>query len=472
MNVQASKTRRLRDSGVFANLSLGAWVIVGLAVVSTVLVAVRAAPSRAHLELWTYARTHTLNYQPIIARWNAQAAESARVELYLIGPEPLERRMQSGFFSGTPLADLIEVERDMSGRLFSGPLEDVGFADLTDRLREEGILDQLNAPSFSPWTSRGRIFGLPHDVHPVLLGYRADIVEAAGIDVATIETWDDFARVLRPLIRDLDGDGQPDRYLLNLWHTNRDLTEVLLLQAGGGYFDETGRIIIDSEANARVLTTIVSWICGPNRIAIDAPEFTASGNQLRVDGAVVGSLMADWLCGVWRNDIPQLAGKIKLMPLPAWEPGGRRASVWGGTMLGIARTTPNFDEAWAFAKHLYLSQEMAETLYRNTGIISPVKQLWGSACYDEPDKFFCGQAPGRWYISAAPHVPRRTASPFNRMAKYRVQDVLGDLRRYAIEHEVYEPPALLGEAHRLLALAAADIRQRVDHNVFYRTSSP
>ncbi len=91
------------------------------------------------------------------------------------------------------------MERRAVARAFAGPIEAVGFVDLTDRLAKDGLLERINTPSFSPWSSRGRVFGLPHDVHPVMLGYRADIVEAAGIDVSKIETWDDFERIMRPL---------------------------------------------------------------------------------------------------------------------------------------------------------------------------------------------------------------------------------------------------------------------------------
>jgi len=454
-------------------ISAGVWVILGLALVSSgwILAHPRGAPSG--MQLWTYARTHTLNYAPIVADWNRRQADpDRRIELSLIGPGPLRHRLMSGFMSRTPTADLIEIERSMAGEFFAGPVEAVGFLDLTDRIRAAGIDEAINAPSFSPWTSRGRIFGLPHDVHPVLLGYRADIVEDAGIDVSRIETWADFARVLGPLIRDLDGDGRPDRYLLNYWYTNKDTTEVLLLQAGGGYFDEAGHVIVDSPVNARVLATLVTWVCGPGRIALDAPEFTASGNQLRLQGNVVCSLMPDWLCGVWRNDLPGLAGKIKIMPLPAWEPGGRRVSVWGGTMLGIARDSPHIETAWEFAQELYLSADMAESLYRTAGIVSPVRRLWSLPCYDEPQPYFCRQAPGRTYLAHAPYVPRRTSSPFNEMAKEHLQEALIELRGYALDHGVNTEAELLPEAQRLLARAAQNVRRTVARNVFHREDQP
>ena len=43
------------------------------------------------------------------------------------------------------------------------------------------------------------------------------------------------------------------------------------------------------------------------------------------------------------------------MPLPCMDPlEGRRTSVWGGTMLGISKTTKDLDTAWTFARQLYL----------------------------------------------------------------------------------------------------------------------
>ena len=78
-----------------------------------------------------------------------------------------------------------------------------------------------------------------------------------------------------------------------------------------------------------------------------------------------------------------MEGKIKLMPLPAWKPNGRRTSVWGGTMLGIAKSTSDFEAAWQFAKHLYFSEELAESVYKTIGIISPVKETWNKPFYDK-----------------------------------------------------------------------------------------
>ncbi|MBC7773417.1 MAG: extracellular solute-binding protein, partial [Pyrinomonadaceae bacterium] len=336
--------------------------------------------------------------------------------------------------------------------------------------QSEGISQQINTPSFSPWTSRGRTFGIPHDIHPVMLAYRADIIEAAGIDVSTIQTWDDFVRVLRPLMASKTSSGEPRHYLLNFWETHFEQFEVYILQAGGTLFDAADVPTLNSDINARVMAQLVAWCNGPDRICADAPEFSASGNQLLLEGYVLAALMPDWMCNVWKKEIPQLAGKVKLMPIPAWDTGGRRTSVRGGTMLGISRTASNPDELWRFAKHLYLSRDLARQLYKEGDIVTPVKTLWDDPIFDEPDPFFCNQAKGRMYLNLASSVPPRASSPYNRLAQLRMQDALVALNTYSRRTKLFDVDSLMPESQRLLDVAQSAVQRELDRNVFLRGS--
>lgn len=452
---------------LFSILSPGGWIICGLAIISTIIMFSLPIKKQDGLLFWVFARNHKQMYDPITEEWNAQQTNiNNTVNILLLSGGALQRRLMSGFLSGTPLPDLVEVYSSIASQTFKGRREDIGFADLTDRLEQEGILDEINAPSFSPWTSHGRIYGLPHDVHPVLLGYRADIIEAAGIDMSKIDTWDDFVRILKSLVKDTDGDGYIDHYLLNIWETNPELIEMLMLQAGGGFFDGNQKLIMSSDINARVLATVISWTTGPDRVAVNAPEFDAAGNRMRIDGQVLCSFLPDWLSGVWMLDLPQLKGKIKLMPLPTWEKGGDRTSVMGGTMLGIPKTTKNFEQAWAYAKHLYLTRELAHKLYKTAGIVTPVKKFWNDPVFDEPNPFFCGQANGRLYINEAPNVPIRTSSPYNSLAVTKIGDCAMSLKGYAAHNKKFTVEELLPEAGRLLKAAQDNVQQQMDRNVF------
>jgi arabinosaccharide transport system substrate-binding protein len=447
----------------------GAWAIVLIAVVSSAIYVAWPVPKRAERDFWMFSPPNVPHYRATLDQWNAAHPEY-RVNLVQIHYQALERRLLAAFMSDAPVADLVETESLTMARAFAGPLDAIGFVDLTDRLRGEGLFEQINAPSFDQWTTRGRTFALPHDVHPCLLGYRADIVEAAGIDMAQIETWEDFRRVLAPLIADRDGDGRPDRYLLNFWENNRDLIKVLLLQAGGDLFDAHERASFDTELNARTLAELVGWTAGPRRFCVDARDFTAGGDQMRLDGSVVASILPDWMAAVWKANLPGLASKVKLMRLPAWQHGGRRTSVWGGTAIGVTKAAPNFEQSWTLAKHLYLSPQAAESLYRNTYIVSPVKAHWRLPFYHEPDPFFSGQRVGALYIAEAPNIPPRVTSPYMTLAMERLMGVLVALKAHAVSRNEYDVAALLPEAHRLLAEAQADIAARIARNVLYASA--
>ena len=113
---------------------------------------------------------------------------------------------------------------------------------------------------------------------------------------------------------------------------------------------------------------------------------------------------------------------------------------------------------------------MAESLYRATYIISPVKAHWTLPIYQEPDPFFSGQKVGALYIAEAPHVPPRIASPYMTFAMERMMSVLVALKAHAIAQNVFDADALLPEARRLLAEAQRDLAARIARNVLYESA--
>ena len=451
--------------------SPGLIVILAVAAISSLIVGLRSYEEAEGLEMWTFANNHEAMYRPMLPEINDDLPEGSQVDLKLIAYPAMQRRMLSGFASGTPTADLLEVEGGMAASVFAGPLEDIGFTDITDKLREEGLLERLNPPSLSPWTKQGRIFGLPHDVHPVMLGYRADLIEAAGVDVDQIETWDDFERVMRPLREDFDGDGRWDRYPLAVWPTNMADMRTLFLQAGGGLFDPQGQPQLDHPRNIDVAARVVSWSGGPDAIAAEVADSNQAGNQLRVEGFVLSELVPDWMAGVWKKDVKGLAGKVKLMPLPAWEPGGLRTSVQGGSMLAISDMTDDFDTAWTFAKKLYLDRDLAQTLFETTCIVSPVVEYWDAEFYDEPVEFYSGQPIGRMFLDLAPEVPLRGTSPFRSSAEARMTDAMYKLLTYARQNNVWDPEALRPEAERLLRYAQGEVVEQIERNPFVQSTT-
>jgi arabinosaccharide transport system substrate-binding protein len=407
-------------------------------------------PNSATLRFWVFARTHYEAYQEAIPSFEA-AHPGVQVQMQLVANAALAPRLQAAFLADLDIPDLVELEISSAGSLFRGPLEDVAFLDLTDRIHQLGLWDRMVQARFAPYTSRGRIFGLPHDVHPVMLAYRRDIFEREGVDVEAIRTWDDFIRVGRRLTI-------PNRrYMIELSDSNSSNLEMFLFQRGGGYFDPQGECIFDNEVAVETMRWYVPLVAGPDRIGNNL-----GGGQILTraveDGYLLCLIAPDWRSKVLESDIPRMKGKMALMPLPAPSasatsstkpepattppsiggPGGpgepRRTSTWGGTMLGISKRCQDPELAWQFALHLYLDKRELAERFRDTNILPPLRDAWNQPAFSEPNPYYSNQPLGVLYAQLAPQVPFQYTSPHVVTAKSKLGEALVACVQYYNQH--------------------------------------
>jgi len=469
----SSKSKQEKHFQLMEYVSPGLLVITLLAVFSSLYVFMFSrVKDDEGMVLWTFGTNHIPLYEVVMEEWNQ--TEPVKASAKLLDQHAIKRRVASSFYFQLPVADLVEVNPQIVASLFAGPVDGVGFYDLTDKIEEEGLFDVLNPPSFTPWTKEGRVFGLPHDVHPVLLAYRADIIEAAGVDMSQVETWMDLMEALRPLCADLDGDGYQDRFALEAQVQGGICLPTLIYQGGGGYFNEQEQVDLVNPENIRVVSHFAFWQMESQQLAIDEGGFDATAFSKMLSGRWLTWIAPDWRCGGMKVQAPNLAGKVKLMPLPAWEPGGRRTSACGGTMLGIPKVPgePELPEIkWKLAKALYINQGAAREQWRTQNIVTPVKTLWDDPIYAERDPYFCDQQTGLMYIEYAPQVPTRISSPYIMKAENEVTAAALRLRAWGESNAVSSPEELYEKAREFLARAEENVRRQMERNVFIDTDS-
>jgi hypothetical protein len=83
---------------------------------------------------------------------------------------------------------------------------------------------------------------------------------------------------------------------------------------------------------------------------------TSEGHGRWVRDLVRGDVAMIWTPG-WRlahleAAVPELAGKLAMMPLPRFQPSDARTAVWGSAMLGIPRDTVDVQASWELLAHL------------------------------------------------------------------------------------------------------------------------
>ncbi len=381
-------------------------------------------PSRPKvtLEFWTFAKPHHEGYLKVMPAFHA-SHPGVTVSMQLMGWQAMHEGLQAAYIAGKGAPDLVEVESSRMGPFFAGPLEGIGFLDLTDRLKESGYYDRMVKSRFATYTSRGRIFGVPHDVHPLGLAYRADLWRKAGVDMDQVETWEDFIQAGKKITRDLDGDGHPDRYALELDPSSSYLFEIMLRQREIFYFRPDGSLALDDPDLLETLVTYIRMAAGPEKIGTSLGG-GAILTQAVMDGYLCALWLPDWRVGNFKQDMPKAAGLMRVMPLPAWEKGGRRVSTWGGTMMGISKTCRDPDLAWDLLVYLYFNPADLAERYAVTGIIPPLKEAWDLPVFKAGEPFFGGQHVGEIFTALGPDVPRTQITPFTTLVTTKMGEAI------------------------------------------------
>ncbi|MCC5831047.1 MAG: extracellular solute-binding protein [Phycisphaeraceae bacterium] len=414
----------------FTAFGLAPAVLLVLTLISGVYIAFNPAQTiRGDLALWIFAKGHLAGYQESIARFEEMHPDLT-VEIQLVHQHAITSRLRAALAANLDVPDLVEIEISWAGSFFRGPVDDVSFMDLRPWLEESGYIDKIVRTRFAPYSVGDRIFGIPHDVHPVMLAYRRDIFEAEGIDVDEIETWDQFIEIGKRLTR---RGGTNPRYMIGLDPNSSDSFEVLLFQRGGAYFNERGELTIDDELVVQTLLWFIPLVAGPDRIGVN-PGWGAPFARAVLDGYILCYITPDWRTKIIENDVGDASGKMALMPLPAFEPGGRRTSTWGGTMLGITRGTENPEKALELAEHLYLNHELLLEMFQKSNILPPLRDLWDDPVFDQPREFWSGQPLGRLYADLADDVPPQYSSPYVSITKAKMGQVISGLTAHYNRH--------------------------------------
>lgn len=205
----------------------------------------------------------------------------------------------------------------------------------------------------------GQTYGIPWTADTIVMAYRPDLFEAAGI-TAFPDTWDDFAATAERLSVDTDGNGRKDQYgfcfpagsgpdsgmwfLVNyyLWSNGSTLVEqndAGEWQLGAGPEDIAAAMsyynsFFERDATPESLIAINSW--GDAEIV---------GGLARGDCAIAFLPPQTFRAAQDQSEAP-------LMTAPVPRGSETRISHLGGRALGINPNTEHAAEAWEFIRYL------------------------------------------------------------------------------------------------------------------------
>jgi lactose/L-arabinose transport system substrate-binding protein len=307
--------------------------------------------------------------------------------------------------TGAPDVSLVE-DSNLAPFVYLG-----GLADLTNRVQP--YVNEMNAYKWATATKDGKIYAMPWDSGPVVMYYRADVFEAAGLPTDPAEvsplvaTWDAYLDTCKKIV---DATGVPC-FMQNRANNDARWYEIMLWQQGLGYYDATGKVTIDSPENIATLEKLGEFWAAPGVVSDAEANWTdpwyARFSATDIKNAVATHVEASWMGGNFKQWIAtDTTGVWAVTEMPAMEAGQPRASNDGGSSFVIPDQSQNKDAAWAFVEFITARVSSQNRMLVNGGIFPSYEPAYEEVIYEAPDSYFFNrQAVNEWYLEASKVVP-------------------------------------------------------------------
>ncbi|MDQ0338631.1 arabinosaccharide transport system substrate-binding protein [Caldalkalibacillus uzonensis] len=332
------------------------------------------------LTFWTFQGLHIDFFEDAVLRWNEEYPDrQIRLIAQAYPYDNMHNNLLLALQSGTGAPDLADIEISRFSNYLQGDVQLLPLNDVLEPVIENFVQSRLDI-----YAANGNYYGMPTHVGATVMYYNMDIMNEAGIDPADIETWDDFVEAGKQVV---ERTGKPmltveTGEIMGYWS--------MLTQRQTDFFDEEGNITVDSQDAIEVLQFLHDLV-HVNNIAQLTPggghhaeEYYAFMN----DEGAAAVLMPMWYMGRFLDYMPDLEGKMKIYPLPAWEPGGYRSAGMGGTGTVVTNQTEHPELAKEFLAFAKATSEGNIKLWQVLGFDPPRWDVWDSPELREDNKYY------------------------------------------------------------------------------------
>lgn len=236
------------------------------------------------------------------------------------------------------------------------------------------------------------LFGVPTDVGPMVMAYREDLFEAAGLPVtpeevaAEIDTWEAFIEA---------GKKMQESTGVHMINRTTDLYQAIRGQYEYQYFDEENNFIGDeSEGHLR------AWELASNAgdISMNVERDTSEWGAALAKGDIATVLLPPWMLQNVKNAAPDTSGLWNVTFMP--EGSGN----FGGSFLTLPEQGEHPEEAYAFITWV-MAPEQQLRIFENSGPFPSTPGVYGEQSIQEiQDDFFNNTELGQYYAEAALQV--------------------------------------------------------------------
>ena len=294
------------------------------------------------IELWSYETPpHRVEaYETLVSAFEAENPD-VKVDLKVVNLNEIFPKLLTAVQTGSE-PDIMQCSADMTIMV-----RDLGVVqpmdDVVAKVKEEyGLYDA----SIKQYEYEGNIWAVPAFTQSMMLYYREDLLEAAGIEPPT--TWDELLVAAEKLTTpDVFGIGIPTskhRYADQVFYS-------FMTTSGSEVFGPTGEIALDSPAT---LETLEYYKKLAAYAPTDASSWTwAESEQALAAGKVAMTVAFGNVLERVYNDAPDLVDKVKSVAIPVPQGGSPGTITYSVGFMSMAKDEAKLDASKRFIEFVH-----------------------------------------------------------------------------------------------------------------------
>ena len=319
------------------------------------------------LEIWSFVEGHLVFYEKMAGIWNEENPDR-QIELVTtqLDWSAMHDKLYTAMLAGEGVPDLSDVEISKWPNFMEGEIQ---FLDLAPYA--EPYMDDLVTSRLEVYGKDGALYGAPSHIGATVMFYNTELLESAGIDYATIVTWDDFEDALRTYKEETGNYMTYCETYGAYWFTT------MMAEKGVDLVDDEGMPQLDSEEAIEVVTLLRKWVDE------DIVGFIATGNADTAEGqaAVANGEVAAlayplWYMSRFTSYMDNLSGKIAVAQLPVFDENSNKSVGLGGTGTVVYKNSEYAELAAEFITFAKLSETGSTYLWTDLGFDPLNKLVW------------------------------------------------------------------------------------------------
>ena len=362
--------------------------------------------SSKSLEFWGFDEGR-VNFAKAAYKSKAFKSKHGDVEInFRILPyQQMHDKLLTALVSGEGAPDIADIEISRFGQFIKG--DRVPLLGLKNRIGDD-INDIYKPAAVDPWSWKGEIYGVGNELNTVVMAYRRDILEEAGVKLP-FETWDDVIAAGQEV---LTGD--------NRMFAIHDLSfgdhYMLMQEAGTAYFDANGNYNGDDPRSIEAMQFLHDLVY-KHKIAAIAP---AEADNNWAPPQYMAAFRAEKFIATWGppwhlsyfiDQVPDQSGKWDVQELPSGLGDSRPTANFGGTGQAITEQTGNPEASWDLIRAGNLTKEGVLWDFEARTAYPAYRPAYDDPALAKPNEYFGGAKIGQLYSDIAPDLPSFRQSP-------------------------------------------------------------